>query len=37
MAQFVVGLGFLPADYYALTWRERNAIVSAWNKARQRR
>jgi len=31
MATFVVNLGFTPADYWALTLAERDAIIRAWN------
>ncbi len=36
MAEFVVRFGIAPADYLALTLRERDAIVSAWNDAATR-
>lgn len=32
MADFVVSLGWMPDDYYALTFEERNAIAKAMNK-----
>ncbi len=31
MATFVVNLGFTPAEYWALTMAERDAIARAWN------
>lgn len=37
MARFVVYLGFTPADYYALTLAERNAIVAVWNTSQKKR
>jgi hypothetical protein len=37
MASFVVGLGLTPADYWALTWAERNAIVREQNRAKRRK
>lgn len=33
---FVVYLGITPKEYYELTLGERNAIVSAWNRAKRR-
>lgn len=32
MASFVVQFSFTPAQYYALTFAERNAIVEAANR-----
>lgn len=31
MAMFVINLHYTPAEYYALTLAERDAIVTAWN------
>lgn len=37
MARFVVHLHIPPAEYYALTWAQRTAIVNAWEDANKRR
>lgn len=37
MAMFVVRFGFTPADYWALTLEERNAIINAANEDAKRR
>jgi hypothetical protein len=31
MAMFAINLHYTPAEYYALTLAERDAIVTAWN------
>ena len=36
MGRFVVNLRMSPADYYALTLDEREAIVEQWNQANRR-
>ena len=35
MGAFVVNFGLTPAQYWALTLRERDAIVAAWNRRQQ--
>lgn len=37
MAEFVVYLGFRPAEYWALTMAERDAIMKAQNAKNRRR
>lgn len=37
MATFVVRFGFTPADYWALTLQERNAIIEAANEDAKRK
>lgn len=37
MAAFVVNFGWTPADYWAMTGHERQAIIEAFNAAHRNR
>lgn len=37
MASFVVSFNFSPQDYYTMTLAERDAIITAYNKANRKR